>query len=136
MTYKEFKDWCEDNGYNVADTKDDIYVGEKLLHSSSVSKVYRNSMYTVSNGDVPEDLFRKLMELTSTPLEEREGPKLYHVILPYSEDSFCALSDGSGIIHMYGYHDDDLKMDRFRLTEDEIKAIDPRYMAFAVEVKQ
>lgn len=130
MTYKEFKDWCEDNGYDVTDNEEKVYVSEEPLRLCSVSKKYRNSMDTTSFGGLPEHLFHKVMELANTPLSERIDQEMYHVILPTSEDSFCALSKRNGITPMVGYHDGDLKLEEFRLTEEEIKAIDIRYMAF------
>lgn len=134
MTYKEFKYWCEDNGYDVADNEEEIYVSEEPLHLCSVSKKYRNSMDTTSFRGLPEHLFHKVIELANTPLSERIDQKLYHVILPTCDDSFYALSKENGILFMSGYHDDDLKQDEFKFTESELLELDRRYMGFAEEI--
>lgn len=135
MTYKEFRKWCQENGYECVDIGSQLLIQDNVRCYASVDKekVFWLSIYWDSSNQ--KEFFEKMVELAGTPLEEREEPKRYIVKIPAgSPDAFCALAKDGSNLYMSDDSDPDITND-YKLTEEEIKSIDPRFMAFAVEVE-
>ena len=150
MKYSEFKAEVEKMGFSVVDSGVPIYVekegGETLL---SVGKESRFWLDPGWGGFEALDEVQKLelyalgYKLTKTPPTERENEKKYNVILPN------ILRDRKPILLCKSFDDHescgidwspkdwlDDNMDRHIFTEQEIKDIDERYLAFKVEVTE
>lgn len=144
MTYKEFEKWCEESGYVC---KSDNTCLKVYSHGCTVLDVTLNAMYSLGSdwtNAMPKELFEKAVELASTPLEEREEPKRYIVKVPKGgggglfepeEPGFYALRECGTLRYMHHNYDPDLTS-HYELTEEQIKKIDERFMAFAVEVEE
>jgi len=82
-----------------------------------------------------------IIEYLDTPISEREEEKLYNVIFPTIQrdgNSICMAKDNSNGDPLGIDWSDSIYMKRnptkFAFTEQEIKDIDERYLAFKVEV--
>ena len=147
MKYSEFEREVEREGFNVDRKSGTIYVDSTTdtVMSISTDDLFMFdcdwSAFVHLNRDVQEQLFDLAYQLAKTPLAEREEEK-YNVILPN------ILRDRKPILLCKSFDDHescgidwspkdwlDDNMDRHIFTEQEIKDIDERYLAFKVEVK-
>ena len=150
MKYSEFKREVEKMGFVVEDDGTPIYVdkskdGETLVSIGKHKRFWLDPGWSGFN-NLTEDQKLKLYDLAyqlaKTPLAERENEKKYNVILPN------ILRDRKPILLCKSFDDHescgidwspkdwlDDNMDRHIFTEQEIKDIDERYLAFKVEVK-
>ena len=149
MKYSEFKNNVKLIGFETKESNRDIYV--ERIHETviSVSKEFRFDVDTGWTGFSKEqenvllELYANACELAKTPLAERENEKKYNVILPN------ILRDRKPILLCKSFDDHescgidwspkdwlDDNMDRHIFTEQEIKDIDERYLAFKVEVTE
>ena len=149
MKYSEFKNNVKLIGFETKESNRDIYV--ERIHETviSVSKEFRFGVDTGWTGFSKEQenvllaLYAHACELAKTPLAEREEEKKYRVKFPsitrwgdavyLKKDTGC--QDPIGVdwssedFIFYGKPID------YIFTEQEIKDIDERYLAFKVEVK-
>ena len=146
MKYSEFKAEVEKLGCEVCNTSGDIVVKRNTYTILTVNK---NKEFEFDNewnkwsgiGEIKSPLFGLAYQLAKTPLVEREEEKLYNVIFPTIQ------RDGNFIYMAKDYSNGDplgivwsdpIYMKRnptmFAFTEQEIKDIDERYLAFKVEV--
>lgn len=136
MTYKEFDQWCQDNGYRVSHSDEEVYVIRSAVSIGYVYKWHRNAIGDMNFEEVEDDLFDKMVELAKTPLHKRDETKRYIVKIPAGRpDAFCAVAKDGSNLYMYDDSDPDLTSD-YKLTEKQIKKIDERFMAFAEEIKE
>ena len=148
MKYSEFEREVEREGFNVDRKSGTVYVDST---TGTVMSISTNDLFMFDcdwsafvhlNRDVQEPLFDLAYKLAKTPLAERENEKKYNVILPN------ILRDRRPILLCKSFDDHescgidwspkdwlDDNMDRHIFTEQEIKDIDERYLAFKVEVK-
>lgn len=83
MTYKEFREWAESEGYEVDGDLNYIKVVKKEYTLGMVGEDNRFDVCSQFWGfdrlsdKNKKNLFEKLVELASTPLEEREEVKRY-----------------------------------------------------------
>ena len=148
MKYSEFEREVEREGFNVDRKSGTVYVDSTtdtvMLISTDDLFMFGCdwSAFVHLNRDVQEKLFDLTYQLAKTPLAEREEEKLYNVIFPTIQ------RDGNFIyMAKYNSNGDPLGIDwsdsiymkrnptNFAFTEQEIKDIDERYLAFKVEVK-
>ena len=148
MKYSEFKNNVKLIGFETKESNRDIYV--ERIHETviSVSKEFRFGVDTGWTGFSKEQenvllaLYAHACELAKAPFAERENEKKYNVILPN------ILRDRKPILLCKSFDDHescgidwspkdwlDDNMDRHIFTEQEIKDVDERYLAFKVEVK-
>ena len=148
MKYSEFEDILEHYGYLVDQNNYGLHVknikGKTLIY---IDKEYSHSTDTgyiefLSLPNIEKDfLLDIVMDIVKTPLAERENEKKYNVILPN------ILRDRKPILLCKSFDDHescgidwspkdwlDDNMDRHIFTEQEIKDVDERYLAFKVEV--
>ena len=147
MKYSEFKREVEKLGLTHSTRCAEIVV---KVHGRTVMGVSTNLEYIVdSEWDEFQSLHKKTQgelfdlayQLAKTPLAERENEKKYNVILPN------ILRDRKPILLCKSFDDHescgidwspkdwlDENMDKHIFTEQEIKDIDERYLAFKVEV--
>ena len=149
MKYSEFEREVEREGFNVDRKSGTVYVDSTTgtVMSISTDDLFMFdcdcdwSAFVHLNRDVQEKLFDLAYQLAKTPLAERENEKKYNVILPN------ILRDRKPILLCKSFDDHescgidwspkdwlDDNMDRHIFTEQEIKDIDERYLAFKVEV--
>ena len=150
MRYSEFKREVEKLGFVVDDSSTPIYV-DKNEDGETLMSIGRHKQFWLDPGwsgfnnlteDQKLELYDLSYQLSKTPLTERENEKKYNVILPN------ILRDRKPILLCESFDDHescgidwspkdwlDDNMDRHIFTEQEIKAIDERYLAFKVEVK-
>ena len=151
MKYSEFKREVEKMGFVVDDSSTPIYV-DKNEDGETLMSIGRHRRFWLDPGwsgfnNLTEDQKLKLYDLAyqlaKTPLAEREEEKKYNVILPN------ILRDRKPILLCKSFDDHescgidwspkdwlDDNMDRHIFTEQEIKDIDERYLAFKVEVEE
>ena len=147
MKYSEFEREVEREGFNVDRKSGTVYVDSTTgtVMSISTDDLFMFdcdwSAFVHLNRDVQEPLFDLAYQLAKTPLAEREEEKLYNIIFP-------TIQRGGNFIYMAkdNSNGDPLSVDwsdsiymkrnptKFAFTEQEIKAIDERYLAFKVEV--
>jgi hypothetical protein len=149
MRYSEFKREVEKLGFVVEDDGTPIYV-DKSKDGETLVSIGKHKQFWLDPGwsgfnNLTEDQKLKLYDLAyqlaKTPLAERENEKKYNVILPN------ILRDRKPILLCKSFDDHescgidwspkdwlDDNMDRHIFTEQEIKDIDERYLAFKVEV--
>ena len=146
MKYSEFEREVEKLGCEVYDRGCDLYIKRNTYTILTVNK---NKEFEFDNewnkwsgiGEIKSPLFDLAYQLAKTPLAEREEEKKYNVILPN------ILRDRKPILLCKSFDDHescgidwspkdwlDDNMDRHIFTEQEIKDIDERYLAFKVEV--
>ena len=149
MKYSEFEREVEREGFNVDRKSGTVYVDSTTGTVMSISTddlfMFDCDWYAFVhlNRDVQEPLFDLAYKLAKTPLAERENEKKYNVILPN------ILRDRKPILLCKSFDDHescgidwspkdwlDDNMDRHIFTEQEIKDIDERYLAFKVEVTE
>ena len=148
MKYSEFEREVEREGFNVDRKSGTVYVDSTtgIVMSISTDDLFMFdcdwSAYVHLNRDVQEPLFDLAYQLAKTPLVEREEEKLYNVIFPTikRDGNFIYMAkDNSNGDPLSVDWSDSIYMKRnptkFAFTEQEIKDIDERYLAFKVEVK-
>ena len=150
MKYSEFEREVEKLGFVVDDSSTPIYVdknedGETLMSIGRHKRFWLDPGWSSFNNlteDQKLELYDLSYQLAKTPPTEREEEKLYNVIFPTIQ------RDGN-FIYMAkdNLNGDPLGIDwsdyiyikrnptNFAFTEQEIKDIDERYLAFKVEVK-
>ena len=151
MKYSEFKTEVEKMGFVVEDDGTPIYVdkskdGETLVSIGNHKQFWLDTGWSGFN-NLTEDQKLKLYglayQLSKTPLAEREEEKLYRVKFPNIKRSGLPIIltkvnwDGSGYTTMDWPCESYVEKhpEQFAFTEQEIKDIDERYLAFKVEVK-
>ena len=148
MKYSEFKREVEKLGCEVYDTSGSVVVKRNTYTILTVDKdrefEFDNDWNKWSGiGEIKSPLFDLAYKLAKTPLAEREEEKLYRVKFPtitrwgdavyLKKDTGC--QDPIGVdwssedFIFYGKPID------YIFTEQEIKDVDERYLAFKVEVK-
>ena len=148
MKYSEFEREVEREGFNVDRKSGTIYVDSTTdtVMSISTDDLFMFdcdwSAFARLNRDVQEQLFDLAYQLAKTPLAEREEEKLYRVKFPNIKRSGLPIIltkvnwDGSGYTTMDWPCESFIAKhpEQFTFTEQEIKDIDERYLAFKVEV--
>ena len=149
MKYSEFEREVEREGFNVDRKSGTVYVDSTTgtVMSISTDDLFMFdcdwSAFVHLNRDVQEKLFDLAYKLAKTPLAEREEDKLYRVKFPSITRWGNAVylqkdtSDKDPIGVDWSPEDFifDEKPTDYIFTEQEIKDIDERYLAFKVEVK-
>ena len=150
MKYSEFKAEVEKMGFVVDDNSTPIYVdknegGETLMSIGRHKRFWSDPGWSGFNNlteDQKLELYDLAYQLAKTPLEEREEEKLYNVIFPtiQRDGNFIYMAKDNSNGDPLGIDwSDYIYMKRnptkFAFTEQEIKDIDERYLAFKVEVK-
>ena len=148
MKYSEFEREVEREGFNVDRESGTAYVDSTTdtVMSISTDDLFMFdcdwSAFVHLNRDVQEPLFDLAYQLAKTPLAEREEDKLYNVIFPtiQRDGNFIYMAKDNSNGDPLGIDwSDYIYMKRnptnFAFTEQEIKDIDERYLAFKVEVK-
>ena len=148
MKYSEFEREVEREGFNVDRESGTVYVDSTTdtVMSISTDDLFMFgcdwSAFVHLNRDVQEKLFDLAYQLAKTPLAEREEEKLYNVIFPtiQRDGNFIYMAKDNSNGDPLGIDwSDSIYMKRnptnFAFTEQEIKDIDERYLAFKVEVK-
>ena len=148
MKYSEFEREVEREGFNVDRKSGTAYVDSTTDTVMSISTddlfMFDCDWYAFVrlNKDVREQLFDLAYQLAKTPLVEREEEKLYNVIFPTikRDGNFIYMAKDNSNGDPLGIDwSDSTYMKRnptkFAFTEQEIKDIDERYLAFKVEVK-
>ena len=149
MKYSEFKQRVIDIGFTVEDEAREVWVvDDEGDIVATVSTDITSSMVTdyIAFKEQGEDVRREILDLSyklsKTPLTERENEKKYNVILPN------ILRDRKPILLYKSFDDHESfgidwssedfifyeKPIDYIFTEQEIKDIDERYLAFKVEV--
>ena len=151
MKYSEFKQRVIDIGFTVEDEAREVWVvDDEGDIVAAVSPDITNSMatdYTAfkeQDEDVRAEVLRLTYQLAKTPLAEREEEKLYRVKFPNIKRSGLPIIltkvnwDGSGYTTMDWPCESYVEkhQEQFNFTEQEIKDIDERYLAFKVEVTE
>lgn len=138
MTYNEFKEWCDNNHFLCEEYEGCLHVFSED-GNGKVGLVSMTNRYNMEYWYFCKDMgmaFEKMAELARTPLRNRNKPKRYIVKIPSEmPNGFYALRGDGGSLYMGDDNDPDLT-DEFKLTEEEIKKIDERFMVFAEEVKE
>ena len=148
MKYSEFEREVEREGFNVDRKSGTAYVDSTTdtVMSISTDDLFMFdcdwSAFVHLNRDVQEQLFDLAYQLAKTPLAEREEEKLYRVKFPaitrlgrniyLSKETGCVDPLGIDWSGETFIHD---RPSLYTFTEQEIKDIDERYLAFKVEVK-
>ena len=148
MKYSEFKREVEKLGCEVCNTSGDIVVKR---NTRTILTVNKNKEFEFDNewnkwsgiGEIKSPLFDLAYQLAKTPLAEREEEKLYRVKFPNIKRSGLPIIltkvnwDGSGYTTMDWPCESYVEKhpEQYTFTEQEIKDIDERYLAFKVEVK-
>ena len=148
MKYSEFEREVEKLGLTHSTRCVEIVV---KVHGRTVMGVSTNLEYIVdSEWDEFQSLHKKTQgelfdlayQLAKTPLAEREEDKLYNVIFPtiQRDGNFIYMAKDNSNGDPLGIDwSDSIYMKsnptNFAFTEQEIKDIDERYLAFKVEVK-
>ena len=149
MKYSEFEREVEREGFNVDRKSGTVYVDSTtdtvMLISTDDLFMFGCdwSAFVHLNRDVQEKLFDLTYQLAKTPLAEREEEKRYRVKFPNIKRSGLPIIltkvnwDGSGYTTMDWPCESyaEKHPEQFTFTEQEIKDIDERYLAFKVEVK-
>ena len=147
MKYSEFKREVEKLGCEVYDRGCDLYIKRNTYTILTVDK---NREFEFDNdwnkwsgiGEIKSPLFDLAYQLAKTPLAEREEEKKYRVKFPaitrlgrniyLSKEKGCVDPLGIDWSGETFIHD---RPSLYTFTEQEIKDIDERYLAFKVEVK-
>ena len=150
MKYSEFKTEVEKMGFVVEDDGTPIYVdkskdGETLVSIGKHKRFWLDPGWSGFN-NLTEDQKLKLYDLAyqlaKTPLAEREEEKLYRVKFPTITRNGNAIylqkdtgkKDPLGVDWSTEDFIFDEKPTDYIFTEQEIKDIDERYLAFKIEV--
>ena len=151
MKYSEFKREVEKMGLDVDANERVVFARRKS--GSIMMAIYKSMENYVDCGWSPYidtmtdaqrgDLFDLAYKLAKTPLAEREEDKLYNVIFPtiQRDGNFIYMAKDNSNGDPLGIDwSDYIYMKRnptnFAFTEQEIKDIDERYLAFKVEVAE
>ena len=149
MKYSEFKNNVKLIGFETKESNRDIYV--ERIHETviSVSKEFRFGVDTGWTGFSKEQenvllaLYAHACELAKTPLAEREEEKLYRVKFPNVTRSGNSIylekkQSSKDKVGVDWRHEDFIfeEPHSYIFTEQEIKDIDERYLAFKVEVTE
>ena len=150
MKYSEFKTEVEKLGFAVDDSNTSIYVdknegGETLMSIGRHERFWLDPGWSGFNNlteDQKLELYDLAYQLSKTPLVEREEEKKYRVKFPNIKRSGLPIIltkvnwDGSGYTTMDWPCESFIAKhpEQFTFTEQEIKDIDERYLAFKVEV--
>ena len=147
MKYSEFEREVEREGFNVDRKSGTAYVDSTTgtVMSISTDDLFMFdcdwSAFVHLNRDVQEPLFDLAYQLAKTPLAEREEEKLYNVIFPTIQRDgnfiYMAKDNSNGDPLGIDWSDSNyMKRNptNYAFTEQEIKDIDERYLAFKVEV--
>ena len=150
MKYSEFEREVEREGFNVDGKSGTVYVDSTTgtVMSISTDDLFMFdcdwSAFVHLNRDVQEKLFDLAYKLAKTPLVEREEEKRYRVKFP-------SITRGGNAVYLQKDTGDkdpigvdwspedfifDEKPTDYIFTEQEIKDIDERYLAFKVEVTE
>ena len=148
MKYSEFEREVEREGFNVDGKSGTVYVDSTTgtVMSISTDDLFMFdcdwTAFVYLNRDVQEPLFDLAYQLAKTPLAEREEEKLYRVKFPaitrlgrniyLSKEKGCVDPLGIDWSGEMFIHD---RPSLYTFTEQEIKDIDERYLAFKVDVK-
>ena len=148
MKYSEFEREVEREGFSVDGKSGTVYVDSTTgtVMSISTDDLFMFdcdwSAFVHLNRDVQEPLFDLAYQLAKTPLSEREEEKRYRVKFPaitrlgrniyLSKEKGCVDPLGIDWSAETFIHD---RPSLYTFTEQEIKDIDERYLAFKVEVK-
>ena len=147
MKCSEFKREVEKLGCEVYDTSGDVVVKRNTRTILTVNKNREFEFDNVWNkwsgiGEIKSPLFDLAYQLAKTPLAEREEEKKYRVKFPaitrlgrniyLSKEKGCVDPLGIDWSGETFIHD---RPSLYTFTEQEIKDIDERYLAFKVEVK-
>ena len=147
MKYPEFEREVGKLGCEVYDTSGTVVVKRNTYTILTVNKgrefEFDNDWNKWSGiGEIKSPLFDLAYKLAKTPLAEREEEKLYNVIFPtiQRDGNFIYMARDNSNGDPLGIDwSDSTYMKRnptkFAFTEQEIKDIDERYLAFKVEVK-
>ena len=147
MKYPEFEREVGKLGCEVYDTSGNVVVKRNTYTILTVNKdrefEFDNDWNKWSGiGEIKSPLFDLAYQLAKTPLAEREEEKLYNVIFPtiQRDGNFIYMAKNNSNGDPLGVDwSDSIYMKRnptkFAFTEQEIKDIDERYLAFKVEVK-
>ena len=146
MKYSEFKREVEKLGCEVYDRGYNLYIKRNTHTILTVNKIkefeFDNDWNNWSRiGEIESPLFDLAYQLAKTPLAEREEEKLYRVKFPaitrlgrniyLSKEKGCVDPLGIDWSGETFIHD---RPSLYTFTEQEIKDIDERYLAFKVEV--
>ena len=149
MKYSEFEDILEHYGYLVDQNNYDLHVknikGKTLIY---IDKEYSHSTDTgyiefLSLPNIEKDfLLDIVMDIVKTPLAEREEEKKYRVKFPsitrWGNAVYLQKDTGDKDPIGVDWSPEDFIFDEkptdYIFTEQEIKDIDERYLAFKVEV--
>ena len=148
MKYSEFEREVEREGFSVDGKSGTVYVDSTTgtVMSISTDDLFMFdcdwSAFVHLNRDVQEKLFDLAYKLAKTPLAEREEEKRYRVKFPNIKRSGLPIIltkvnwDGSGYTTMDWPCESYVEKhpEQFTFTEQEIKDIDERYLAFKVDV--
>ena len=148
MKYSEFYQTVKDMGFKMTEGMSDIYVENS--YGDTVFLVSKDHMYNLDSDFEPfvtmkdedkEFVFELVYRLAKTPLAEREEEKLYNVIFPTIQRDgnfiYMAKDNSNGDPLGIDWSGETFIHDRpslYTFTEQEIKDIDERYLAFKVEV--
>ena len=150
MKYSEFEREVEREGFNVDRTSGTAYVDSTTgtVMSISTDDLFMFdcdwSAFVHLNRDVQEQLFDLAYQLAKTPLAEREEEKKYRVKFPSITRWGSAVylkkdTSDKDPIGIDWRHEDFIFCEKptdYIFTEQEIKDIDERYLAFKVEVAE
>ena len=147
MKYSEFKREVEKLGCEVCNTSGDIVVKRNTYTILTVNK---NKEFEFDNewnkwsgiGEIKSPLFDLAYQLAKTPLVEREEEKRYRVKFPsitrWGNAVYLQKDTGDKDPIGVDWSPEDFIFDEkptdYIFTEQEIKDIDERYLAFKVEV--
>ena len=148
MKYSEFEREVEREGFNVDRKSGTAYVDSTTdtVMSISTDDLFMFdcdwSAFVHLNRDVQEQLFDLAYQLAKTPLAEREEEKLYRVKFPsitrWGNAVYLQKDTGDKDPIGVDWSPEDFifyeKPIDYIFTEQEIKDIDERYLAFKVEV--
>ena len=150
MKYSEFKQRVIDIGFTVEDEAREVWVvDDEGDIVATVSTDITNSMDTdyIAFKEQGEDVRREILDLSyklsKTPLAEREEEKKYRVKFPsitrWGDAVYLKKDTGDQDPIGVDWSSEDFifygKSIDYIFTEQEIKDIDERYLAFKVEVK-
>ena len=141
MKTDELKDYLNMTGWGTDET--DYYI-KVYRNGYTVAEVGLWEQYSIKILDptqMTDGLYRRMSKLAHTPPEERGNEKIYNVILPldgelwetrYLQRRESGATDFKFDNSSYGFVKSNPEL--YAFTEQEIKDIDERYLAFKVEV--
>ena len=143
MKIDELKDYLNMTGWGSDETNHYIKVYRNGYTVAEVGLWEQYNIRILDPTQITEGLYRRLSDFAKTPLAEREEEKLYNVIFPTikRDGNFIYMAKDNSNGDPLGIDwSDSIYMKRnptkFAFTEQEIKDIDERYLAFKVEVTE